>query len=240
MSDTRVLYDRRTSVLPDVSFLVPVFNEEATLILLLQKLTSLPLSKEIIVVDDGSTDQTPALLSSWKGDGVVSISHGHNRGKGAAIQTALAYARGRFSAIQDGDLEYDPTDYSTLMEVAQSKGVRVVFGSRFLTKNPTLYRRFLWGNKVLTAWINFLSGATYSDAYACYKLIDTKDFRFLALNSSGFEMEAEICMKVALLKIPWAEVPISYKPRAIKEGKKIGWRDAVKGCWVALMLKIKQ
>jgi hypothetical protein len=103
--------------------------------------------------------------------------------------------------------------------------------------NPSLYRRFRWGNRAMTAWINLLGGLRLTDAYTCYKLIERKLFMDMSLASRGFEMEAEICMKLALGGIPIVEAPIRYQPRRVEEGKKINWKDAVRGAWTALKIK---
>lgn len=115
------------------------------------------------------------------------------------------------------------------MAEAEAHPGSAVFGSRFMQRNPNIYKRFLIGNKVLTAWMNLLFFASVSDSYTCYKLLPTDLFRSLNLQSNGFEMEAEICAKCLRRRINIREVPISYSPRTIEEGKKIGWRDAVKG-----------
>jgi glycosyltransferase involved in cell wall biosynthesis len=235
MTDAKLVYDRRGPLTPNVSFLVPIYNERRTVDALLDRLAQVGVSQEIILVDDGSTDGTRNLLSGKERDGVALFFHPENRGKGGAIQTALAQARGRYAAIQDADLEYDPVQYRELLAVARRDNMPAVIGSRFLRDNPTAYRRFLWGNKLLTFWINLLCGSRFTDTYTCYKLIQTDVFRSLNLTSRGFEMEAEICAKIARRHIHFTECPISYAPRRVEEGKKIRWKDAVKGLWAALL-----
>ncbi len=226
--------DTRQAPSPLVSFLVPVFNERKMILETLQRLSALPFDKEILVVDDGSTDGTRDILSSHKGADVRIVFHERNAGKGAAIKTALAGARGQYAAIQDADGEYDPAEYPALLDILRREGLSAVYGSRFLAPNPTLYRRYLAGNKAMTAWLNLLCGSRYTDTYTCYKLIDRRLFQALEIRSTGFEMEAEISVKLALREVPLREHPIHYRPRSLEEGKKIGWRDAVLGAWATL------
>lgn len=230
------VFDRRPSS-PLVSFLVPVYNEMDNVEAVLRRLEQLPFEKEIIVVDDGSTDGTRDKLRAWTGSHTGLWFHAENQGKGGAIQTALAQARGRYAAIQDADLEYTPEEYGKLLEVLQGNGARFALGSRFLKENPVVYRRYVWGNKVLTWFTNFMCRSRFTDTYTCYKMMHLETFRSLDLSSTGFEMEAEICVKAACRNIPYAEVPIDYRPRRLDEGKKIGWRDAVKGLWSVVKFK---
>lgn len=234
MNEPRLVIDTRSAAPPPLSFLVPAYNEIRSIESVIEALNGFPEPHEIIVVDDGSTDGTREKLEGLRPANTLVLFHAANAGKGAAIRTALAKARGRFTAIQDADLEYDPLDYRGLLDVARRDNARAVFGSRFLRPNPNLYRRFLWGNRLITAWINGLTGARYTDTYTCYKLIETDLFRALALEARGFEMEAEICVKLAARGVFPTEVPIHYKPRRVEEGKKIGWRDFVKGVLAAL------
>lgn len=225
----RVVYDRRTEKTPLLSFLVPVFNERPFVQATLKKILAVPLAKEVIIVDDGSTDGTQGALADHPLDGVVVLVHAKNRGKGGALRTALTKATGAYAAVQDADLEYDPNDYVDLLKYARQNNFKAAFGSRFLKPNPRIYRRFLLGNKVLTAWINLLCASHYTDAYTGCKLMATNVWRELGLVSTGFEIEAEIAVKVAQKGYPFTEFPITYKPRKVEEGKKIGWRDALEG-----------
>jgi dolichol-phosphate mannosyltransferase len=235
-----VIYDRRPASPPEISFLVPAYNERPRIDIILRRLLELPFSKEVIVVDDGSTDGTRELLSAAPRDGLCVLFHPMNAGKGAAIQTALEKARGVYAAIQDADLEYDPGEYAGLLEILRQKKVGVVFGSRFLKDNPTRYRRYLLGNKLITLFTNLICRSHFTDTYTCYKLMGTETLRSLNLLSGGFEMESEICVKVALRGLPYAEGPISYSPRTIEEGKKIGWMDGVKGLATVVRLWWKE
>lgn len=231
-----------------VSVLVPVYNELATLPEILRRLVATDFPKEVICIDDGSTDGSRQFLEQLQKQGwealpqvqlknineLKVVYQPRNTGKGAALRRGIDEASGDIITIQDADLEYDPLDYRGLLDVARRDNARAVFGSRFLRPNPNLYRRFLWGNRLITAWINGLTGARYTDTYTCYKLIETDLFRGLALEARGFEMEAEICVKLAARGVFPTEVPIHYKPRRVEEGKKIGWRDFFKGVFAAL------
>ena len=220
----------------DLSIIVPVYNEELTVVSVMKKLMQTFPDAQIIYVDDGSKDGSLALLkqNARPQDKVVTKFNG---GKGTAIREGLLYAEGSYTVIQDADLEYDPSEIHELLKVAQDENREVVFGSRFLKKNPTLYKIFLLGNKALTLCVNVLFFSRLTDSYTCYKLFKTGIFRSLDIKSNGFEMEAEICCKCLKRGIKIREVPISYKPRTIEEGKKICLKDAFKG--VAMMVKIR-
>ena len=224
-----VIYDRRSEKKPLISFLVPVYNERRSVRAVLEKISGVPLAKEIIVVDDGSTDGTRDFLAGNPADGAVLLFHSKNQGKGRALRTALTKAAGAYAAVQDADLEYDPTHYVELLKYARQNNLKAVFGSRFLKPNPRLYWRFLLGNKLLTAWINILCASKYTDCYTGCKLMTATVWRELDLVSNGFEIEAEIAVKVARRGYPFTEYPIPYAPRKIEEGKKISWKDAFQG-----------
>lgn len=219
-----------------LSILVPVFNEKETIKKVIDILEKLPIDKELIVIDDGSTDGTREMLSGIAKQARV-VFHEKNQGKGRAILTGLGYASGDVICIQDADLEYDPNEIPGLLKGFDEPGIDAVFGSRFLKSNPNRYRRYLLGNKFLTGLINLFYGTRYTDSYTCYKLIKRDVLNSIGLKSSGFEMEAEISIKLAKLKYRVKEIPINYFPRTIDEGKKIGWMDAVKG--VISVLKYK-
>lgn len=213
---------------PQLTVIVPVYNEERTLREIIHALETKCPDAQIVYVDDGSRDASLSILkSNARSEDVVLTKE--NGGKGSAIRMGLEQARGNYTVIQDADLEYDPAEIALLLDEAVLHPGSAVFGSRFLKENPNIYKRFLLGNKVLTAWMNLLFGAKLTDSYTCYKLLPTHRFRALDLHSNGFELEAEICAKCVRDGIPIREIPISYKPRTIAEGKKIGWRDAWKG-----------
>lgn len=222
--------------MPLLSIIVPVYNEERTLDSIMRSLSAACPDAEIMYVDDGSQDGSLQILRKLARvqDTVLTKPNG---GKGSAIRMGLLHARGTFTTVQDADLEYDPSEINNLHRTAQNEHLDAVFGSRFLRENPNVYRRFLWGNKVMTLLINLLFSVRLTDSYTCYKLLRTDLFRSLNLTSNGFEMETEICAKLGKRGIPIKEIPISYRPRTIEEGKKIGWKDAWRG--MRMMLQIK-
>lgn len=232
-----ILSDGRIGGIPTISFIVPVYNEKKTILSVLDVLSRFPTAHEIIVVDDGSCDGTREILSSTARPNLLILFHEKNAGKGTAVRTGVEYARGRYVAIQDADLEYDPMEYVELLRLATAENKSAVFGSRFLRKNPAIYWRYLMGNKLMTFWINLLTGAGLTDSYTCFKLLTRDLFASLGLTSNGFEMEAEICVKVARRGVPIHEIPIHYKPRLIEEGKKIKAKDALQGAITAFRIR---
>ena len=215
---------------PLLSVLVPVYNEERTVDELLRRVAAGPYpypEKEILIVDDGSTDRTPERLRPWAGrPGVLLLRHPANRGKGAAVRTALAHARGEFALIQDADLEYDPADYPRLVEPLRRGATDVVYGSRYLRPSRRLpWTRFRLAGWVLNLLVCGLYGRRLTDMLTGYKACRTEQLRALDLRAERFDLEAEITAKVCRLGLRLLEVPIAYRPRRRRDGKKIGWRD---------------
>ncbi len=222
---------------PELSIIVPVYNEAATLRTIMTALMQTCPEAQIIYVDDGSGDGSLKILQAMARptDLVVEGSHG---GKGSAIRMGLTCAIGKYAVIQDADLEYDPREIQLLLDAAKAHPQSAVFGSRFFQgKTPHIYWRFLMGNKVITGWLNLLFDCKLTDSYTCYKLLPTDIFKHLKLTSTGFELEAEIASRCLKTGIKVIEVPISYRPRSIEQGKKIRATDALKGAW--MMLKVK-
>ena len=220
-----------------LAIIVPVFNEERTLEAIVPRIFAVcDETTEVIFVDDGSRDHSLEMLRrlARPQDQVITKPNG---GKGDAIRTGLSHVHAPYVVIQDADTEYDPAEISQLLLVALASPGSAVFGSRFLKPNPCLYRRFLWGNKVLSAVLSLLFFRRVTDSYTCYKLLPTNVFRSLGLRSTGFEMEAEISAKCLKRGIPVIEVPISYHPRTLAEGKKINFHDAWKG--LLMMVKVR-
>lgn len=224
-----------------LSIIVPVFNEQRTVAEILKKLQILVLpgwDKEIIVIDDASTDGSWQKIMEF-GDGLKAIQHAKNLGKGAAIKTGLASATGEYVIIQDADLEYDPEDIPALLKVAENDLNAVIYGSRNLHPERQGYIHYVWGVKVLTALVNFLYNATLTDVYTCYKLFPRRLLGEIRQKSTGFEFEAEVTAKILKKGIAIREVPIRYYPRKFSEGKKINFFDAVIGVWTIIKNRLK-
>jgi glycosyltransferase involved in cell wall biosynthesis len=208
---------------PLLSIIMPCYNEQATLPQILQQVYAVDLDKEIIAVDDCSSDNTLALLHAEAAcnSRLTVISHPRNRGKGAAVRSGLAHARGEIVIIQDADLEYDPQDYYQLVRPIADGRVDVVFGSRFMGRHTGMYFWNAIGNKGLTFLTNFLFNCWISDMETCYKVMRTDILRSLQLESNDFRLEPEITAKVLLRGHRIYEVPVSYLGRTYEEGKKM-------------------
>ena len=201
-----------------LTVIIPVYNESATCSQLIEKVKSVPIQKQIIVVDDCSTDGSGDILT--KIDGIELIQHQLNRGKGSAVQSALPYIKGEFVVLQDGDLEYNPADYQKMLNPLENDSVDVVYGSRWLEKTSSLSYHTI-GNRFITWFANLVTGAALSDMASCYKMMPTEIFRSLDIRSEGFGLEAEITAKVFKKKLRVIEIPISYERRTKSEGKKL-------------------
>jgi glycosyltransferase involved in cell wall biosynthesis len=213
-----------------VSVIVPVYNEAAHVEELLQAIHAAPVKKEIIVVDDGSTDGTREKLQSMPlPDNVAVVFHQENCGKGAAIRTALQHARGEYILIQDSDLEYDPQDYPALLSPLQQNRANVVYGVR--PDRPERGLRFFLGAKLLTRLANLLYGAGIHDEATCYKVFRRSVLAQIDLQCRRFEFCPEVTAKLCRMGEKIAEVPISYAPRSAGEGKKIRHSDGWLAIW---------
>ena len=235
-----------------VSILIPVYNEQATLREILHRVRSVDLivdaahstylegpivlEREIVLVDDGSTDGSEEILheEAAKGD-IKVVFHGRNRGKGAAVRTGIQAATGDILLIQDADLEYDPRDYLSLLLPILEKRAEVVYGSRFLggPRTAMLFWHML-ANKLITLMTNVLYNAILSDVETCYKVFRADLIKAIPLRSNRFEIEPEITAKVLKRGHRIYEVPISYTGREYTEGKKIGLKDAFEAVWALL------
>jgi glycosyltransferase involved in cell wall biosynthesis len=224
-----------------VSFLVPAYNEAATIAPLLDAVWSLGLDKQIVVVDDGSTDGTGDIVERWREgrDGVVLVRQ-ENRGKGAAVRAAIPHADGDISVIQDADLEYDPADVPALIEPIERGVADVVYGSRLSGGRPQRAYLFwhLVGNRFLSLLTNVLYNTTLSDMETGYKAFRTEILRSLDLRQNDFAIEPEITAKVCKRHLRVYELPISYYGRTYAEGKKITWRDGFKAIRVLLGVRL--
>jgi glycosyltransferase involved in cell wall biosynthesis len=228
---------------PLLSVIIPVYNEERTVNALLKRVVSGPYpypEKEVIVVDDGSRDGTAAILEGWRDSPeVLLLRHPSNRGKGAAVRTGLVHARGEITLIQDADLEYDPADYPRLVEVLRQGQVPVVYGSRYLRPRGRLpWSKFRCAVCLLNLAVRLLYGRRLTDEATCYKALRTDLFRRLDLRAERFELCAEMTAKICRLGLPIVEVPISYSPRQLQEGKKIRWSDAWMTMWTLLRWRV--
>jgi glycosyltransferase involved in cell wall biosynthesis len=214
-----------------VSFLIPVHNEAATVGEVLERVEALDLDKQVVVVNDGSTDDTARVLDQWRTqvNGMVVIDQ-PNRGKGAAVRTAIAHADGDIAVIQDADMEYDPADVPGLIEPIRRGVADVVYGSRLSGGRPQRAYLFwhLVGNRFLSLMTNVLFNTTLSDMETGYKAFRIEVLRSLDLREDDFAIEPEITAKVCRRKLRIYELPIAYYGRTYAEGKKITWRDGVK------------
>jgi len=205
---------------------MPVYNEARTIDEVLRQVALIPVEKEILVVDDGSTDATREILRAKEGqDGIRVILHDRNLGKGKALATALSQARGEILIIQDADLEYDPADYPVLLRPIQTGKAKVVYGSRFLGEHKAMYFWHTVGNQSLTLLCNMLFDTTLTDMETCYKVFTIDIARQLRLREPGWGFDPEITARILRMGDRIYEVPISYAGREFNEGKKITWRD---------------
>ena len=227
--------------MPKVSFLIPAFNENATIRTVLEQVDALPLEKQIIVVDDGSTDGTGEAAEEWQqGRDYVVVVRKPNRGKGSAIRAAIPHVDGDIVVIQDADLEYDPTDVPALIDPIIRGNADVVFGSRLSGGRPQRAYLFwhLVGNRFLSLLTNVLYNTTLSDMETGYKAFRTEVLRSLDLRQDDFGIEPEITAKVCKRKLRVYELPIAYYGRTYAEGKKITWRDGFKAIRVLFGVRL--
>jgi glycosyltransferase involved in cell wall biosynthesis len=210
-----------------LSVIVPVFNERTTVAEVIRRIraVSLPVDVEVVVVDDGSSDGTDKVLAALGDSTVRVINHPRNRGKGAAIRTGMEAVRGDLVLVQDADLEYDPADWSKLLEPILRGKARVVYGSRFTGERKNMMPLHWIGNRFLSLITNILYSTTLSDMETCYKLFDRRVLEGITIESDKFDFEPEITAKVLRRGFRIYEVPISYAGREADEGKKITWRD---------------
>ena len=221
-----------------LSVIVPVFNECHTILEILDRVEAVDVEKEIIVVDDCSTDGTRELLQERAVGRFTLLLHDVNLGKGAALRTGLSEAIGEFVVVQDADLEYDPHDYVKLLSVVDKHDAVVVYGSRLAADRPTMAFRHFVGNRLLTGFTNLLYGSVLTDMETCYKLVKRDLLNDLIIESNRFNVEPELTAKILKQGIAIHEVPISYAGRSFVEGKKISWLDFVSAVWTLAKFRL--
>ena len=214
---------------PYLSVLIPAYNEERTLERVIDAVLKVPEDLEIVLIDDGSSDDTWRVMQSRAdGERVRSVRHDVNHGKGAAIRTGLTYARGHIVLIQDADLEYSPDDYGALLEPLKTERATVVYGSRSFSSHAAYSYWYVVGNRLVTLITNVLYNCYLSDIETGYKVMPLEVARSLDLRARGFELEPEITAKLLRLGHRIFEVPVTYTARSREEGKKLTAMDGVK------------
>ena len=221
-----------------LSVVIPVYNEAETIAAVVDRVRRVPIEKEIVAVDDCSTDATRARLAELaaQGDDLRVILHDRNRGKGAALRTGFEAATGDVVIIQDADLEYDPGDYPRLLAPIVEGKADVVYGSRFAggESHRVLYFWHSLGNRFLTLLSNMCTDLNLTDMETCYKVFRREVLDRIRIEENRFGFEPEVTAKVARLRVRIYEVGVSYAGRTYEEGKKIGWKDGVRAVWCIL------
>jgi len=223
-----------------LTFIIPVYNEIKTIEKLIKKILKLNIKKQIIIIDDGSNDGTEQILRKYKNLLDKLIIHKKNLGKGAAIKSGQKHVNGKYVAIQDADLEYDPNDLKKIINEMDKKNLKVMYGSRVLNKNTfqntqnfTHILR-IWGNIFLTIISNFFNSQKLTDAHTCYKVFNSRIFKKIKLKEKGFSFCPEITTKISLMNIDIEEFPINYNGRTYNQGKKITAFDGLDALYVLL------
>ncbi len=230
-----------------LSIVIPVYNEERFVEAILEKVIAAKvdgIEKEVIVVDDFSTDGTREKLSKIKGKNIKVVFHGDNKGKGGAVKTGIQHAAGDIILFQDADLEYDPNDYGRILQPIIDSRASVVYGSRFAGKSLrmighgrlVLPTHFL-GNKILTLLTNILYGHSLTDMETGYKAFRVEIIKNLKLDANRFDMEPEITARLLKKGVRIHEVPINYFARDFAEGKKITWKDGIRAAWCLIKFR---
>lgn len=217
-----------------ITVIIPVYNERATVLDLIERVKSVGLDKEIIVVDDCSTDGSREIIESLGRNDLIKLYHDNNMGKGAAVRTAIPHITGDIVIIQDADLEYDPHEYPRLIDLIVRGKADVVYGSRFLGPHRAFMFWHYMGNKFLNLVTNILYNTCLSDMETCYKVLRSEIIKKLEIKSNRFDLEPELTAKILKGGYRIYEVPITYSGRGYDEGKKIGWKDGLKALYTLL------
>ena len=225
-----------------LTIIVPAYNETSTILEILKNISKVNISKQLIVIDDCSSDDSREKILSMKYMIDKIILHDKNLGKGAAIKSAQKLIKGQYVIIQDADLEYDPNDYEKLIEPLKKKQTKVVYGSRVLGKKRYSSKNFSSLSRVffihcLTSLSNIINNQNLTDAHTCYKVFDSDLFKDIELKEHGFAFCPEVTTKISNLNIDIIEIPISYKGRTYQEGKKISYKDGIEAIFALIKYK---
>jgi len=223
---------------PKLSIVIPVYNEKSTIDEIVKRVQNVDFEKEIIIVDDCSSDGTSDKIDKISGNNIKKLFHEKNKGKGASLRTGFQHVTGDIVIIQDADLEYNPNEYSNLIEPIVDGRADVVYGSRFLGGPHRV--DFFWhyvGNKILTTLSNILTNLILTDMETCYKVFKAEIIKDIKIRSNRFGFEPEITAKLAKRKCIIYEMPISYSGRDYDEGKKIGWKDGIVALYCIVRFK---
>ena len=222
-----------------LSVIVPVLNEARTIRQILERVRAVPIEKEIIVVDGGSSDGTRDLLAQEeRRPGTRVIYEPRPGGRGKAIKQGLQLARGEIVIFQDADLELDPADYPALIEPLEARRAEVVFGSRFLAGRPRMTFLQYWGNRVINVAVNLCFGTRLTDVETCYQVFRRRAIQDMPLHNNHFAFTVELAIKLIKRGYEIVEIPIHYEPRGRAEGKKIYWADGFASLWLILKYRI--
>ena len=231
-----------------LSVIIPAYNEKTTILKIIKRVKNVKIPKEIIIIDDFSTDGTREILRKIKDKNIKIIYQPRNFGKGYAIRTGIKYVGGDIIIIQDADLEYNPQDYLKLIKPIIQGKAKVVYGTRFPRKkwHPSLlkpyyslFNPYYFANKILTIATNLLYNANITDEPTCYKMFKTSVLKSLNLKCRRFEFCPEVTAKIRKKGFKIYEVPISYNPRTVEEGKKINWKDGFQALWTLIKYRFK-
>jgi len=228
------------STRPLLSVIVPLFNERHNVLEILSRVQAVDVEKEIVMVDDASTDGTREILKQeieGRYPNVLVLYHEENSGKGASIRTALPSVKGKVTIIQDGDLEYDPQDYTVILEAFRQADVDAVYGSRFANGWPRMKIMNRIVNRLLAWMVRVLFGTQMTDEATCYKAVKTEVLQSIPLTCKRFEFCPEVTAKLLRRRHKIVEVPITYEARSIAQGKKIRWTDGVAAIWTLLKFR---